>query len=724
MAEEARQIKEAAKAKYDADQWKALAKLLRDRLREEQRTALVSYLLAYPKQNAANQPLWRDSEGMIDHFLIDVEMSPCMMTSRIKQAIGSVQWFMQRSLMNEEPEVTIPEGQAEEWNQFRKLYRVWEAHRRTFLHPENWIEPELRDDKTEIFEELESELMQDDVSADNVESAIRHYVEKLSQISRLQMVGLYINKLAGHDDGPIEAHLFARTSATPRKIYYRLFSLQGPQDRGVWGAWEKVDIDTEGDHLMPVVYADRLFLFWPVITEATELPPPPDDPAESPGPPLKHWQIQFAWSRRRHGKWSPKNLFPNSFRHPALEKKTIAQNLTFRIGADDDTVQIDCYGAKEFPAPPTPQDVPRIADSQWAGTTTRVQGSVYDVDNYMRGIPNAGVTLGSFQGTYKTVGGNTPGTTPTLIFTPSYQQNKKTDANGDFFFDNLPLYDYQLTAGTGSFDYTPLNIQKPAINAAAATVYHRIFPFRHSSTYPKPKAPVIDPDRPVMWGYIGKFQFSDPEEGVLTPGTGTNSLIILADTQVEGMGYRETANRSTDNLYLSPSTAFPVFSATPGRFRLLTTGQTDMPGGWLPFFFEDAAKEYCFLSLPRQVGQPSNGFGAFSFFHPYLKDYLRDLDRVGVTALLTLPNQQLSDNSSRFSTYAPVANTLQEIPEEEVEFGPSGVYSQYNWELFFHIPLLIACKLSRNQRFEEAQTWFHYIFDPTAGQAAGATGGP
>ncbi|HYU75255.1 MAG TPA: hypothetical protein VEL31_21510, partial [Ktedonobacteraceae bacterium] len=37
----------------------------------------------------------------------------------------------------------------------------------------------------------------------------------------------------------------------------------------------------------------------------------------------------------------------------------------------------------------------------------------------------------------------------------------------------------------------------------------------------------------------------------------------------------------------------------------------------------------------------------------------------------------------------------------------------YNWELFFHIPMLIATRLSKNQRFEEAQHWFHYIFNPT-----------
>jgi 3-dehydroquinate dehydratase len=33
--------------------------------------------------------------------------------------------------------------------------------------------------------------------------------------------------------------------------------------------------------------------------------------------------------------------------------------------------------------------------------------------------------------------------------------------------------------------------------------------------------------------------------------------------------------------------------------------------------------------------------------------------------------------------------------------------------LFFHAPLMIACRLMQNQKFEDAMYWFHYIFDPT-----------
>lgn len=52
-------------------------------------------------------------------------------------------------------------------------------------------------------------------------------------------------------------------------------------------------------------------------------------------------------------------------------------------------------------------------------------------------------------------------------------------------------------------------------------------------------------------------------------------------------------------------------------------------------------------------------------------------------------------------------------PVYELDFKYWGAYAVYNWEIFFHAPLTIAIHLSKNQRYEEAQHWFHYIFDPT-----------
>lgn len=68
---------------------------------------------------------------------------------------------------------------------------MWEANRKVFLYPENWIEPELRDDKSPLFKELENELLQNEVTQDTAESAFLNYLEKLDEVARLDIRGMY-----------------------------------------------------------------------------------------------------------------------------------------------------------------------------------------------------------------------------------------------------------------------------------------------------------------------------------------------------------------------------------------------------------------------------------------------------------------------------------------------------------------------------------------------------
>lgn len=63
--------------------------------------------------------------------------------------------------------------------------------------------------------------------------------------------------------------------------------------------------------------------------------------------------------------------------------------------------------------------------------------------------------------------------------------------------------------------------------------------------------------------------------------------------------------------------------------------------------------------------------------------------------------------------YAPTALVSHPYPVKDLDFTTSGAYGVYNWELFFHTPITIAMHLSKNQRFAEAQQWFHFLFDPT-----------
>ncbi|MFQ5767932.1 MAG: hypothetical protein ACE5ID_08115, partial [Acidobacteriota bacterium] len=109
-----------------------------------------------------------------------------------------------------------------------------------------------------------------------------------------------------------------------------------------------------------------------------------------------------------------------------------------------------------------------------------------------------------------------------------------------------------------------------------------------------------------------------------------------------------------------------------------------------------------------------------TFYHPFVCQFKKELRRDGLDGLLqrklqVWPHLFIPSPSpfSFYSNYLPEDAVKKPYPKEDVDFTATGAYSLYNWELFFHAPLLIAEKLSQNQRFEEAQKWFHYIFNPT-----------
>jgi hypothetical protein len=135
------------------------------------------------------------------------------------------------------------------------------------------------------------------------------------------------------------------------------------------------------------------------------------------------------------------------------------------------------------------------------------------------------------------------------------------------------------------------------------------------------------------------------------------------------------------------------------------------------------------LLLGIDEGLPKKHFLFEMFYHPYVCEFIKQFNRYGVDGLLDpgsygekswLPRQLISHEffDAVDAGYEPdwVQPQLvdQPYPKEEVDFSYGGSYSLYNWELFFQAPLLIADRLSKNQRFEEAKQWFHYIFDPTA----------
>lgn len=271
----------AFRAKYPDDMvWKEKIAPFDDKIRGLKRDALVEYLTSHV------QPEFESSNDLYHYFLIDVALEGCATISRIVAAISSVQLYIQRVLMNLEQDDLPPSNKDHvhvlpeciplgEWS-WRKNYRVWEANRKVFLFPENYIEPELRADKTPLFDELESTLLQQEITEQNVLDAYASYMKGFEEVARLKIAGSYHDKsyvfnkeTNSHELQKDILHLFGVNSGDPPVYYYRTVenaikgALESEDDPGIiWSPWRKIDVQIPVTKVAPVVYGGRLYVFW------------------------------------------------------------------------------------------------------------------------------------------------------------------------------------------------------------------------------------------------------------------------------------------------------------------------------------------------------------------------------------------------------------------------------------------------------------------------------
>jgi hypothetical protein len=142
---------------------------------------------------------------------------------------------------------------------------VWEANRKVFLYPENYLEPELRDDKTPLFKALEEELLSKPITEEAVREAYARYLRGFDELSLLNIAGSYHERddAARHD----VLHLLGATSDDPPIFYYRRVENfhygVGSEDRSThWGPWEQMNLQIPVRVVSPIVHGGQLYVFW------------------------------------------------------------------------------------------------------------------------------------------------------------------------------------------------------------------------------------------------------------------------------------------------------------------------------------------------------------------------------------------------------------------------------------------------------------------------------
>ena len=117
--------------------------------------------------------------------------------------------------------------------------------------------------------------------------------------------------------------------------------------------------------------------------------------------------------------------------------------------------------------------------------------------------------------------------------------------------------------------------------------------------------------------------------------------------------------------------------------------------------------------LPTIQSSRRMNYEFFLHYHPFSDEFIEKINLNGLPALLDVSFQESLLQSLAPNIYQPTSVVKTPFPKENLDLD-NGAYAIYNWELFFHAPLAVAVHLSQNQRFADAQKWFHFIYDPTS----------
>ncbi|MBP2329129.1 hypothetical protein JOF56_009514 [Kibdelosporangium banguiense] len=256
---------ELLERQHTAEEWPVLSGQLHDELNMAKRDALVAAVLADP-----SQPGLVTTRDLFEQLLIDVDMGGEARTSKVREAIAAVQLYLHRYLLNLE-QATVETGADEQatkqrlkrWWTWMRAYRTWEANRKVFLYPENYLRPELRDLKSSAFRQLEDDLLQGEITDDAVVRAYRKYLDEYTEVSRLAIAGGYVHPTGDDDPSGRDLVLFATTRTDPRRYYWRRAELRGTERVSTtWEPWEQVNVQIDADEVAPIHAFGRVFVFW------------------------------------------------------------------------------------------------------------------------------------------------------------------------------------------------------------------------------------------------------------------------------------------------------------------------------------------------------------------------------------------------------------------------------------------------------------------------------
>jgi hypothetical protein len=216
-----------------------IATAFTNELDERRRNALAGFLLGHvipDKRLLATEVV--DAERLYEYLLLDLNVSSKVITTRLLEAVGSVQLYIHRAIDGIEAVRFEDKRQLLAQWETDKEYRLWEANKRLGYHPSQYVDPTLLRDASPQYYTFIDALKQGKLGDKIVHRALAPYLADIASQGRSTIGGLCQVAVKGNDD-VIDLYVTARMPG--EGINWLLRKLRIARNGNVQAApWEKI----------------------------------------------------------------------------------------------------------------------------------------------------------------------------------------------------------------------------------------------------------------------------------------------------------------------------------------------------------------------------------------------------------------------------------------------------------------------------------------------------
>lgn len=239
--------------------------------------SLAATLAGYYLAEVADPTLnLRTRDDLYSYLLIDNQVSPQIKTTRIAEAMASIQLYVHRALSRSEPQVLTAVSSRQyfaDWETYNKRYSTWAGVSQLVYYPENYIDPTLRIGQTGMMNNLLQSVNQAYLTADTVDDAFNIYLTAFEQVANLDVVSAY------HDNVNVDqglTYFVGSNRSSEAEFSWRSVDHNKCHDgqfaANAWSEWRAINCALKPYHgvIRPVVRNTRLYLVWLERTERAE----------------------------------------------------------------------------------------------------------------------------------------------------------------------------------------------------------------------------------------------------------------------------------------------------------------------------------------------------------------------------------------------------------------------------------------------------------------------